>query len=66
MKRALIVVITLLLFISGALSAQNAVDKGKILQTLRPDHPRLLLLKGEEKPFWHKSVSTRSGRRCTS
>jgi len=48
MKRALIVLITLQLFTWDSLSAQGTDSNGKVLQTLRQDHPRLLLLKGEE------------------
>lgn len=47
MKRALIVLVTLHLF--TRLAAQPVADSAKILQTLQKDHPRLLLLKGEEK-----------------
>lgn len=48
MKRALIVLTVLQIFASGSLCAQNTASGGRVLKTLRPDHPRLLLLKGEE------------------
>ncbi|HWV29425.1 MAG TPA: heparinase II/III family protein [Dyadobacter sp.] len=49
MKRALIVLVTLQLFTFARLTAQPAADSSQILKTLRQEHPRLLLLKGEEK-----------------
>nr|WP_295927824.1 heparinase II/III family protein [uncultured Dyadobacter sp.] len=49
MKKALVVLITLQLFTLTRLPAQPAADSSQILKTLKQDHPRLLLLKGEEK-----------------
>lgn len=49
MKRALTILITLQLFMLVRLVAQPAADSIQILQTRQKDHPRLLLLKGEEK-----------------
>lgn len=49
MKKALIVLITLQLITLTRLAAQPAADSSQILKTLKQDHPRLLLLKGEEK-----------------
>ncbi|MGG7664231.1 heparinase II/III domain-containing protein [Dyadobacter sp. BHUBP1] len=49
MKRALTILVALQLFTFARLAAQPAVDSSQILKTLRQDHPRLLLLKGEEK-----------------
>ncbi|PSL33744.1 heparinase II/III domain-containing protein [Dyadobacter jiangsuensis] len=49
MKRALTILIILPLFTLTRIAAQPAADSSRILQTLRQGHPRLLLLKGEEK-----------------
>ncbi|SDE10693.1 protein of unknown function [Dyadobacter soli] len=49
MKRALLVLITLISLTTGRVAAQPATDGGQVLKTLKQDHPRLLLLKGEEK-----------------
>ncbi|MDR6804756.1 hypothetical protein J2Y45_002936 [Dyadobacter sp. BE34] len=49
MKRALTILITLQLFTLVRLAAQPAADSIQILKTPQKDHPRLLLLKGEEK-----------------
>ncbi|SEJ40272.1 protein of unknown function [Dyadobacter sp. SG02] len=49
MKKALLILITLPLFISGRLFAQPVSDNNQVLKTLKQDHPRLLLLKGEER-----------------
>ncbi|MET7257265.1 heparinase II/III domain-containing protein [Dyadobacter fermentans] len=49
MKRALTILITLQLFMLIRLVAQPAANSIQILQTRQKDHPRLLLLKGEEK-----------------
>lgn len=48
MKKALLVLITLQLFISDWVSAQPAPGSGQVVQGPMQDHPRLLLLKGEE------------------
>lgn len=49
MKKALIILVTLQLFTLARLAAQPVADSSQILKTLQQDHPRLLLLKGEEK-----------------
>jgi len=49
MKSALTILITLQLFMLVRLAAQPAADSIQILKTLQKDHPRLLLLKDEEK-----------------
>ena len=49
MKRALTILITLQLITLVRLAAQPAADSIQILKTRQKDHPRLLLLKGEEK-----------------
>jgi hypothetical protein len=49
MKKALLVLISLLLLTWARIAAQPGADSSQILKTLQQDHPRLLLLKGEEK-----------------
>lgn len=51
MKKALIILVILHLFYFGRTVGQPVVDSSQILQTLQRDHPRLLLLKGEERPL---------------
>jgi len=49
MKKVLLILISLHLFISARSAAQPAGDNSQILETLKQDHPRLLLLKYEER-----------------
>ena len=49
MKKALIILVTLQILTLARIAAQPVADSSQILKTLRQDHPRLLLLKGEEK-----------------
>lgn len=49
MKRALTLLFILQLFISARLSAQPTSGSGQVIKAPTQEHPRLLLLKGEEK-----------------